>query len=159
MAWTTPSIPITGQLITAGFWSAQIPGNMGVLKTSIADDGSIAGPLKGYHEAVQVVAIAAGVVAIDFSLGNHVTVALNANVTAFTVTNMPASGKAAYIVVYFTADGTPRTVTHTINTHAAKFSAAAPPAAMTATAGKIDTLIYSTLDGGATWLADVTQNK
>lgn len=158
MAWATPDILAFGATVTAAIWN-RIQTNLLLLKTAIADDGSIAGPLKGYHETVQAVAISAGVVAINFSLGNHVTVALNANVTAFTVTNLPASGKAAYIVVYFTADGTLRTVAHTLNTHAAKFSAGAPPTAMTSTAGKIDTVIYSTLDGGATWLADVTQNK
>lgn len=41
MAWTAISVPITGQLITAGFWQAQISDNLTILKTSIDDNGHL----------------------------------------------------------------------------------------------------------------------
>jgi hypothetical protein len=154
MAWSTPVYPITGQLITAGFWGAQIPDLMNILKTSVADDGSVKGPLKGYHETVQALSISGGGVAVDCSLGNHVTVSLTANITSFTLSNVPTTGKAFYLVVYFTADGTLRTITHSLNGHTAKFPSGNPPT-MTSTNGKIDTLVYSTIDGGATFFGAI----
>lgn len=158
MSYTVLAHVTTGQLATASAQNSLID-DLAVLKTSIANDGSVSGPLKGYHETVQALTIVAGVVTIDYSLGNHVTVPLNANITSFVVTNLPATSKAAAIVLYFTADGTLRTITHSLNGHTAKFGSGNTPT-MTSTNGKIDKLVYSTIDGGSTFMAEVmAQNE
>lgn len=57
-------------------------------------------------EAVTALSIASGVVNIDCSLGKHFTLALTANVTSITFSNLPASGKAGEIAVRMKQDGT-----------------------------------------------------
>lgn len=132
-----------------------------VSPTSISVDGTVRGPLKGYSENWQSVSISAGNLAINYALGNHVQVTLNANITSITVTNLPAAALnvVAPIVIYYIADGTPRTVAHTINTVAARFPGGVAPT-MTSTAGKWDTIVYTTFDMAANWFADIaSQNR
>lgn len=129
--------------------------------SGVTNDGTISGPLKGYGERWQTASIAAGVVSINYALGNHVQVSLNANITSFMITNLPASGLnvVAPIVVYFIADGTPRTVTHTLNAVAVRFPGAVAPT-MTSASGKWDTVIYRTFDAGSNWFAQTAaQNQ
>lgn len=149
--WTNPVDRTTGDLITATIWN-QGEDQKRVLKIPIADDGSVFGPLKGYHETRQAVAIVSNNVTVDCSLGNHVDVPLIANITSFTLTNIPATGKAFAIFWYFTGDGTVRSITWSINTHTARFPSNSPPV-MTGTNGKVDEVVTYFRDGGTTWFA------
>lgn len=111
--------------------------------TAISKDGTVAGPLKSYAEMAQVVAISAGTLAVDISLGNHVIVALGANITTITVTNIPALANTVVpLVVYFVPDGTPRTVVSTINGSSVHWPGGVAPT-ITGTAGKIDRIVYT----------------
>lgn len=116
------------------------------------DDGAIMGPeLRSYYETESVGTIAANVLALNLANGNHFAVALNANITTFTVTGVAASGKATALVLYFTADGTPRTIVWPGTT---KWPAGSAPT-MTSTNTKIDVITLITIDGGTTWLGFV----
>lgn len=99
--------------------------------TSVLTDGLIRGPLKGYMESYQMSSVSAGTVTIDYASGNHVGVPLTANVTTITVTNVPACAAAstciAPLMVYWIGDGTPRTVTSTINGTAVRWPNATAP--------------------------------
>ncbi len=145
----------TGQLVTAAQIS-EWADNMNLLKTTsdthtttiallhtpIASDGSVFGPLKGYHEVFQVTSIVAGVLRIDYTLGNHVFVTLNANIIGIAVDNYSGDANAMQpLVIYYVADGTARTVVHTINGFIARFPGGTQPV-MTSTAGKVDSIVY-----------------
>jgi hypothetical protein len=56
--------------------------------------------------AVTALSIASGVVNIDLSLGNYFTLALTANVTSITFSNLPASGQGRTIWIRIRQDGT-----------------------------------------------------
>ena len=162
MAWTTPTSRTTGFLITAAIWNSEHVDNLLLLKTSIANDGTLASTggvltapeLRGYSETAQTLSISAGNLPINYNLGNHGVVALNANITSITVTNMPGTSKTTAVMVWYIADGTPRTITHTINTVAARWPGGVTPT-MTSTNGKIDKILYSTFDNGSNWFAEV----
>jgi hypothetical protein len=149
MAYVAQPNVSTGDLATAAEEN-QTRANIASVKSAVGGDGC----LQGYKEKTQAAAISAGVVTVDVSLGNHILLPLNANITSFTFTNVPATGFAFAVLIYFTADGVLRSVTHTINTHAVKF-AGGSTFVMTSTAGKIDKILYTTTDGGVTWMGDV----
>lgn len=109
--------------------------------------------LVGYKELWQNPPIVSGVLTINALSGNHALVTLNANITNITVTNVPISGAVFMLIVYFTADGTLRTVNHTVNSHVVRFPGGVVPP-MTSASGKVDKVVYWTLDGGATWFGD-----
>jgi hypothetical protein len=100
------------------------------------------------RDGVTGLTISSGVVNIDCSLGDFFTLALTANVTSMTFTNLPASGKAVSVAIRAQQDGTGgRTV--------------ALPTAFKATTGS-DTAVQSaanartlvtltTFDQGARW--------
>lgn len=62
--------------------------------------------LSGLGSAVTALSIASGVVNIDLSLGDYFTLALTANVTSITFSNLPASGKGRAIALRLKQDGT-----------------------------------------------------
>ena len=109
--------------------------------------------LLGTLELVNAPAIVAGALTLDMLLGTVHKVALNANVTAITFSNV-LPGFASSFTVEFTADGTPRTVTMP-GTVTALNGAYTP----SSTNAKRDLLNFVTLDGGTTWLmAIIAQN-
>jgi hypothetical protein len=63
-------------------------------KTTVADIAKAANT-----SAVTALSIAAGVVNIDCSLGNYFALALTANVTSVTFTNLPAAGRGQSIAI------------------------------------------------------------
>lgn len=163
MSFTAYRTWIGGELVDQNELNQQVRDNGNVLKTSIADDGSLKGPLKGYNESKQTIAIAAGVVNIDYSLGNHIEIALNANITSFVLTNVPIVG-ANPVVIYFTGDGTPRTVAYSItangHTTTAKFPGNVPLTNPTSTNGKVDEVLIATRDAWVTtWGKVLGQNS
>lgn len=154
-----PTNPVGVGLATKVDHYDRVFNNTLLLKTSIEDDGSlIAGLLlrtpeiRGYKESIVVASIALGTLTIDLNLGNFFYVALNANITTFTITNAPASGLGASFRIWFVADGTPRTI-------AFGSDVAFPSAATftpTSTSGRVDEVTFSKRVGTTKFLAAVS---
>jgi hypothetical protein len=90
-----------------------------------------------------------GSVAIDLALGDYFTLALAGNVTTFTFSNLPGSGKGASIMVQITQDSTPRTVGYP-----ASFTwEGGTPGTVSTGSGDVDVLALTTFDNGTTWRA------
>lgn len=100
-----------------------------------------------YRETKATGTISTNTLAVDLANGNHFAVALNANITTFTISSVPTSGKAAAVVFVFTADGTARSITWPSGTVWA--GGVAPT--MTSTNNKRDIISLYTFDGGTTW--------
>jgi hypothetical protein len=107
--------------------------------------------LTNYRETKATGTISTNTLAVSLNNGNHFAVALNADITTFTISNVPTSGKAAAVVFVFTADGTSRSVTWPSGTVWA--GGVAPT--MTATNTKRDIVSLYTFDGGTTWFGVV----
>jgi hypothetical protein len=94
-----------------------------------------------------------GSVAIDYALGDYFTLALAGNVTTFTFSNLPGSGKGTSLMVRITQDSTPRTVGWP-----ASFKWAGGVAGVVSTAsGAVDVLAITTFDNGTTWQATLAK--
>jgi hypothetical protein len=128
---------------------------------SYKDDTGTSASLKGATGAtggvtspLTALAIAAGVVAINCSLGNYFTLAANAAMTSFTFSNLPAAGAAQTIMVRITQDGTGSRVA----TWPASFKWAGGVAGVLSTAaGSVDLLAITTFDQGTTWNATLAK--
>ena len=92
-----------------------------------------------------------GSVAIDYALGDYFTLALNANVTSITFSNLPAGG--ASLMVRITQDSTPRTVAWPASFKWAGGSAGA----VSTGSGAVDLLAITTFDAGTTWRATLAK--
>ena len=122
------------------------------LALAVNGSGSIllnSGPtITSLREIKTAPTISSGTLTIDCSVGNVFVISLNANITTFTMTNVPASGNAYSCTLIFVADGTARTISWP-----ASFK---PPGGtfptMTSTNTKQDVLVIMTHDGGTTWL-------
>jgi len=155
MAWTTPTTRSTGNLITASIWNTDLVDNLILLKTSIANDGTLSstggtlsGPeLKGYKETYTVPSISSNTLTLNYSLGNHFSVTLNANITTFTISNVPSSSFLSIVTIAFVGDGTARTITWPTTT---KWAGGVAPT-MTATLNKTDFITLKTYNAGTTW--------
>jgi len=101
-----------------------------------------------YAETYATASISTNTLALNLDNGNHFSIALNANITTFTVSNIP-TGKAVTVTMIFTADGTIRTITWPASV---KWPAATAPT-MTGTNGKVDIITLYTVDAGTTWYA------
>jgi hypothetical protein len=108
--------------------------------------------LRGYKETAVTVTISAGTATFDLSLGNLFLVNLNANITTFTISNAPASGKGGAFRVIFIADGTLRTITWGSGI---KFPNNNSTPTMTSTATRIDEVSFERIVGSTIWLAAV----
>lgn len=105
------------------------------------------------REKVVAAAIVANVLAHDLSAAGAFTVALNANVTTWNLTNVGAAGQMTSFLTQFTADGTPRTVALPANS---TWISGTPT--FTSTNGKRDLVSAFTVDG-TNWLFQmVAQN-
>lgn len=102
--------------------------------------------------AVSALSIASGVVNIDYSLGDYFTLALTANVTSISFSNLPGSGYGASIMVDVTQDSTPRTVAWP-----AAFKWVGGAGAVSTASGAIDTLALTTFNNGTTWRATLAK--
>jgi hypothetical protein len=121
------------------------------LPTTIAGKTLTTPELTNYRETKATGTISTNTLALDLNNGNHFAVSLTANITTFTVSNVPTSGKAAAVVVVFTADGTLRTITWPSGTVWA--GGTAPT--MTSTNNKRDIVSLYTFDGGTVWFGVV----
>lgn len=94
-----------------------------------------------------------GSVGVDFALGDYFTLALAGNVSGFTFSNLPGSGKGGSLMIRITQDSTPRTVAWP-----ASFKWAGGAAGVVSTgSGAVDLLAISTLDNGTTWQATLAK--
>lgn len=67
-----------------------------------------------YNQTIPTGLATTGAVTVDTSLGNYFTLgAMTGNITGFTFTNLPASGKAYSFTIELTPSSTPHTVTWT----------------------------------------------
>lgn len=105
----------------------------------------------GLRETKTAPSISSNTLTLDCSTGNVFAVALNANITTLTFTNVPTTGTAYALTLSLTADGTARTVTW--GASVLWPSGTAPT--ITSTNAKTDTFILTTWDGGTTWYAFV----
>ncbi len=113
--------------------------------------GDMTGPVgaKIIIETKTAPAIAAGALTLDLSAGSVFDVALNGAITALTLSNPPASGRAIGFTLIFTADGTARAVTWPASI---KWPGGIAPT-LTSVNGKKDFFSFYTQDAGSTYQA------
>ena len=105
------------------------------------------------RSTVTALSISSGVVDIDCALGDYFTLALTANVTSITFSNLPASGHGASLMVQITQDTTPRTVAWPASFKWAGGSAGA----VSTGSGAKDVLAITTFDAGTAWKATLAK--
>jgi hypothetical protein len=157
MAWNNPVPMTTGELFTASRYNTD-QDNILILKTSIANDGKLASvdgvlttpEIKGYKETQVHLSIASGIVSVDMALGTFFDVTVNANITGFTVTHIPAATKVGVFTMLFVANGSAFTQTWSINGVAVRFPLGIAPVLST-TNNKIDFIQFMTLNNGTDW--------
>jgi hypothetical protein len=103
---------------------------------------------------VTALTISSGAVNIDCALGDYFTLALNANVTSITFSNLPGSGKGATKMIRITQDTTARTVAWPSSFKWADGTAGAVSTA----SGAIDVLAITTFNNGAAWHATLAKD-
>lgn len=96
--------------------------------------------------------ISAGSLTIDLNTASVFDVALNANITTLTLSNVQASGYTSSFVLIFTADGTARSVTWPASF---KWPSGTAPT-ITSTNTKKDVFVFFTVDGGTSWQAFIS---
>jgi hypothetical protein len=106
------------------------------------------------RELKATAAIVSNVLTMEARSANIFVVALNANITSFTMTGLPATGLMYGFILELVADGTARSVTWTINGVTVKWAGNILPV-LTATNGKRDTFVLYTYDAGASWSAQI----
>ena len=107
------------------------------------------------RSAVTALSISSGVVNIDCALGDYFTLALTANVTSITFTNLPGSGKGASLMVRITQDpSSARTVAWPASF---RWEGTAP--AVSTTLSAVDLLAISTLDNGTKWDGTLSKGR
>jgi hypothetical protein len=105
------------------------------------------------RSAATALAISGGVVNIDCALGDYFTLALTANVTSITFSNLPAAGHGASLMVRITQDSTPRTVAWPASF---KWAGGAAGAVSTGSGAK-DVLAITSFDAGTAWQATLAK--
>lgn len=102
------------------------------------------------RNVVSALSISSGVVTVDCSLGDYFTLALTANVTGWTFTNMPPG---CSIMIEITQDSTPRTVAWA---SAMKWAGGSAGAVSTGSGAK-DVLALTTFNGGTAYRATLAK--
>jgi hypothetical protein len=122
-----------------------------VIGSTVIDDNKILFPNNSAETSTSPT-ISSGTLTIDLNASTVFSVALNANITTLTITNVQASGKASSFVLMFTADGTARTVAWPASFHWPGGNAPT----LTSVNGKEDVIMAFTIDGGTNWQAFVS---
>jgi len=99
---------------------------------------------------VNAIVVTSGNAALDCSLGDYFTLAPTANVTGWTISNVPP---ACSLMIDITQDTTARTIAWPTSF---KWANGSPGAVSTAASAK-DVLAVTTFDGGATWRATLAK--
>jgi hypothetical protein len=108
----------------------------------------VSGGSSGLGSAVTALAISSGVVNIDCSLGDYFTLAINANVTSLTFSNLPASGTGRTLSVTITQDATGA---RTFALPASFMAITGSDTAIQSAASAVTKLSIETVNAGTTW--------
>lgn len=122
-----------------------------ISSTTVIDDNKVFLP-NNASSTRTAPTISAGTLTLNLNTATVFDVALNANITTLTISNVQSSGRTSSFIIIFTADGTARSVTWP-----ASFlwpSGTAPT--ITSTNGKKDVFTVFTVDGGTTWQAFIS---
>ncbi len=140
---TLASNVVTSSLTTIGTLTGLTVGG-----TANFQDNTVQRPkLQDYGETRTAPTISSGTLTLNLENGNVFEVALNANITTFTISNPPASGTAGSLTLKLTADGTARTITWGAYV---KWPGGTAPT-LTSTNNKVDVLVFVTMDAGTTY--------
>jgi len=113
--------------------------------------GALAGATRA---VVTALTPAAGVITLDWNLGDYFTVAPTANITSMVFTNLPASPAAITMSLLFTQDTTPRTLAFP-----AAFDWPGGTLGVVSTgSGDKDLIIFTSFNQGTTWLANIAND-
>jgi len=110
--------------------------------------------LRGYGEIKASPSISGGTLTLNLSTASVFEVALNANITTFTVSNPVPTGNAQSFTLIFVADGTARTVTWG---NAISWPGATAPT-LTSTSGQRDFFTFYTSTAGGFFAFIAGQN-
>lgn len=127
----------------------------GIIETIVAGTGisvdstDPVNPIVSADNDVTAATSTSGVLTINCASGDYFTHTLDEDVTSWSITNLPGSGKAATKMIKFTQDSTPRTVAWP-----ASFRwAGGTDGVISTVSGAIDVLAITTFDNGTTWIA------
>jgi hypothetical protein len=151
---------LTGATLASGVTASSLT-SVGTLSsltmggTLAAVDNLVTRPyFQDYAEAVNAIGNSTGTLTVDYSSGNVATATLTGNITTFSITNPPATGRAGSLTLILTQDGTgSRTVTWGSSV---KWSAGTAPTL--SGANKVDIINLVTTDAGTTWRATASVN-
>lgn len=119
-----------------GLWTFSGGINMG--------DALIASPeIKDYSETKTAPSISGGSLTLDYSLGNVFEVTVNANISSFTISNWPTSGKKGSIEVWFKGNGS----SFTQSWGSVRWPSDTAPT-LTTTNGDYTVITFHTMDNG-----------
>lgn len=122
-----------------------------ISSTTVIDDNKVFLPTNASSTRTAPT-ISAGTLTLNLNTATVFDVALNANITTLTISNIQSSGRTSSFILIFTADGTARSVSWP-----ASFlwpSGSAPT--ITSTNGKKDVFTVFTVDGGTTYQAFIS---
>lgn len=122
-----------------------------VIGSTVIDDNKVFLP-NNSAEVSTTVTISAGTLTLNLNTATVFNVALNANITSISITNVQSSGRSSSFVLVFTADGTARSVSWPASFHWPNGTAPT----ITSQNGKEDVFTFFTTDGGTTWQAFIS---
>jgi len=93
-----------------------------------------------------------GLLALDLATYTVFEFSLTQNITSITISNTPAAGIVASMMIIITGDGTARSVTWPVNF---KWPSGTAPT-ITSTLNKKDTFVFFSSDGGSSWQAFIS---
>ena len=111
---------------------------------------SMVGPAGSTRATVTAASAPAGVLTIDYSLGDYFTHTLAANVTSWSFTNMPGAGNGATLGISLTQGATPYTVAWPA---AFDWGDGVTPPTMPTGSGDVLDIIITTFNNGTRWMA------
>ena len=122
-----------------------------ISSTTVIDDNKVFLPTNASSTRTAPT-ISAGTLTLNLNTATVFDVALNANITTLTISNIQSSGRTSSFILIFTADGTARSVTWP----ASFLWPAGTAPTITSTNGKKDVFTVFTVDGGTTWQAFIS---
>lgn len=102
----------------------------------------------GYKETKTDLTVTSNTISINMALGSLFNFQATANITTTTITNIPATGRFASMILRVKGDGTVRTWTWFDST--VKWGGSVAPT-RTSTTNKYDWYLFTTVDAGTTW--------
>lgn len=148
--------PLMEPGMLAALWARLVGGTPSTGKVpTVQGDGSIdwqtpsGGSGGADRSAVTALSISSGNVTVDCAAGDFFTLALTANVTGWTFTNLPAAGVGMRLMIVITQDTTARTVAWPATF---AWNLGVPDSISTAVSSR-NALVIETVDEGDTWVA------